>query len=133
MSGWRRALLVWLVAFALPLQGYAAAVLAGCAQRHAALAATAVAAVHEGGHDHGAHGHAAPAPAVDGNVAPDAGAAGSPADCSVCAPCCAAAAPAGAMQPRLDAPARDAPALLPSPSLPDAVVDVPERPPRGGG
>lgn len=88
-----RLMLAWLLAMALPLQGYAAHALMLCGPAHhqSPLVTTQATAAHEhhGEHaDHAAH-HAEPAQADDAEQAQPGGHAGA---CSVCASCCNAAA-----------------------------------------
>lgn len=89
-----RIALMWLIALAVPLQGFAATSMLFCAPAHEA------AAHHEHpGHDHVQHGHAHHAAAPDAHASAgmnhdDAGAQSadksSATKCSVCASCCSA-------------------------------------------
>lgn len=90
MSPLGRLLLIWLVAFALPVQGFAAATLKFCASAHGSQLRLLAAPEHE---RHGAH-HPAAMPSGAG---PEQDAASDPApqgtlSCSACAACCAATA-----------------------------------------
>lgn len=99
MHGLLRIVLTWLLALALPVQGYAAQAMLFCGPMHDRPAAASSAA----GHDHGAHAHGSaslhhdeqaaepgdgPAQALDGESAGKV----SQAKCSVCASCCSMAA-----------------------------------------
>ncbi len=121
MSSLTRLLLIWLMALALPVQGFAAAAGRHCAAGHeraqvatvvAATGSEAVQRAHDG--YQAMHGHAAADAGHHSDAAPDGGKA-SPltADttkCSACAACCAALAlPAG-------------PIVLPAPVLGTAVA-----------
>lgn len=143
-----RALLIWLLAFALPLQGTAAAAMVLCGAHHhervdvaavntadAVAAVAAVAAPSQVSHrEHGlavpagAHGHAeAPGDAAS---ASDGIAAAQPPQCSVCAACCS---PAAIHEPSLELPVPE-PAGTHFAALAPKVAPYadggPERPPR---
>ena len=90
MSSLGRLLLIWLVAFALPAQGVAAATLKFCAPAHESQMRLLAASAHE---RQGAHHHAA----VPSGADAEQGAASDLAqpgklNCSACAACCAATA-----------------------------------------
>ncbi|HOM13996.1 MAG TPA: hypothetical protein PLB41_11835 [Rubrivivax sp.] len=140
-----RALLIWLLAFALPLQGAAAAAMVLCGvQQHelvdvaavnTADALATVAAPSQVSHrEHGlavpagAHGHAE-APG-DAAAASDGIAAAQPHQCSVCAACCS---PAAIHEPLLELPVPEAAGSHFAPLAPKVAPYVdggPERPPR---
>jgi len=121
--------LLWLLAFALPLQGAAAVLKAGCSHRHEAVAAATAQA-----HDHAAHaGHAAKpthADAAHTGTHSGSGAAAALTDCNTCAPCCAAAAPPSLVQLNVQPAPHDDPAVFHAGRCPDVTAGVPERPPR---
>lgn len=143
-----RALLIWLLAFALPLQGAAAAAMVLCGVHHhervdlaAVNTADAVAAVaapsQVSQREHllaapagaaGTHGHAE-APG-DAAAASDGFAAAQPNKCSVCAACCS---PAAIHEPSLELPVPE-PAGTHFATLAPKVAPYadggPERPPR---
>ncbi len=140
ISGLRTAF-VWLVLFALPLQGYAAATLLHCGPGHHRAVAAAMAAP-SGAHEHAMHSddHAAGHAGADGATASaavgDDGASLdhldklSKAKCSACASCCVGAAlPTATLE---FAPV--AGAVVPTPFVPASRVgfytDSPDRPPR---
>lgn len=98
MSKVLRIVLAWLLAAALPLQGYAAQAMLFCAPAH--HQATVEAPMHEGhSHDHEAMGHADPEDAAAAQAGDDgpAGSGSQAQKCSVCASCCSASAPATAL------------------------------------
>lgn len=111
-----KVLLVCLLLCAVPLQGFAAATMLLCAPARTAGHAHAVQADVESC-------HATPAQHADGGVAHN---------CASCAACSVGAAMAPAWQ--LPLSAKLAPAYLPIPfqsrHLPDALLRLPERPPR---
>ena len=125
-----RTAFVWLVLFALPLQGYAAATMLHCGPSHHRAVAAAMAEP-SSAHDHAMHG--------DDHAAGHAGADGasldhldklSKAKCSACASCCVGAAlPTATLEF-----AAVAGAVVPTPFTPASRVgfytDSPERPPR---
>jgi hypothetical protein len=129
MSGLRMFLL-WLVMVAVPLQGYAAASMAFCADATPAPAAAGALPMH----DHGAQTHASAAPAhtlgdVPGSAAAKADVFHKCASCSSCAACHAVALTGAALLAPFDP--------LPHADVPEAsgpmatrVPRVPDRPPR---
>ncbi|MDE2626847.1 MAG: hypothetical protein KGL99_06810 [Burkholderiales bacterium] len=133
-----RTAFVWLMLFALPLQGYAAATLLHCGPSHH----RAVAAAPAGAHDQAMHGddHAAGHTGADGagasaGVGDDGASLGhldklSKSKCSACASCCVGAAlPTATLEF-----AAVAGAFVPTPFVPVSRVgfytDSPDRPPR---
>lgn len=116
--------LMWLLLFALPLQGYAAATMLHCGaghQRTVAAAASNPVATHH--HEAGqAHAHTAVSDATPADLAKS--------KCSACAACCMGTAlPAAAL---VFEPFEPAPAPLSFVSTPAIgfVTDGPDRPPR---
>ena len=127
-----RALLIWLLALALPAQGVMAAAMVFCGPNHHERAA-ASAAAHEAGTAHSHHGRAdiqAEAATADEGAVPDEAAPSSMQKCSVCASCCSAAAIHGAAAklPALEPAAAHFAAL--APAVEPFAADGPERPPR---
>jgi hypothetical protein len=135
MQVWLRLLIVWCIALALPVQGFASVTMAHCGPSHEGMHA-AQGASH---HDHSAH----QASAAHHHDAPAANAAAGPAKaqpaafsdlakykCSACASCCAACALPSAM---LRIPQ---PLSTPTVFAEDVVAveayacDGPDRPPR---
>ncbi|HEY8709430.1 MAG TPA: hypothetical protein VIM34_15725 [Burkholderiaceae bacterium] len=136
-----RTAFVWLVLFALPLHGYAAATMLHCGPSHHRVVAAAMVEL-SGAHDHAMHGddHAAGHAGTDGATASagvgDDGASLdhldklSKAKCSACASCCVGAAlPTAALEF-----AAVAGAVVPTTFVPASRVgfytDSPDRPPR---
>jgi hypothetical protein len=115
-----RSLVACIIAFALPLQGYAAAAMIACGPIHGTPAAVADASAspHHGDCDRHAPTPAKPAKPAQG-------------ECSACASCCTAPA---ATSPHLEfsvLPAAHAAAIPFRPLTPETVVpDGLERPPR---
>ena len=70
MKRFVRCLAMWLLVFALPLQGDAAATMLPCGAAHLGTVRIAT-----GGHDHASHPHAHGADAIDGSASIDHGAA----------------------------------------------------------
>lgn len=93
-----RIVLTWLLALALPAQGYAAQAMLFCGPVHDRAAASAAAGHDHAAHEHGGMGHdAAPSSGMPDDAqaeASDGKAAGkvSQAKCSACASCCSMAA-----------------------------------------
>lgn len=153
-----RTVLIWLVAFAIPAQGMAAAAMLHCGpHHHDASAAQPKVHAHPGDvwlapAAPATHGHASH-PAADGDVAGDSGRNSTSPDtasaaqvgkptveskatgstyqkCSACASCCAGLAlpSAAVMTPAID-PVREV-TVLPRSWAASIVIDGPERPPR---
>ena len=117
-----RILLTWLLATAIPLQGYATTAMANCGLAHEGLAAAEVQPEHA---HHAAHHHDGRSQAHVHDLHKM-----SKSSCSVCASCCAAVA-IPAMQAAFQPPGQ---AQFDAPAIPQADVlfltDAPERPPR---
>lgn len=117
-----RHVLMWMLLFALPLQGYAAATLLGCGPNHHPVSATAMSEAAPAAA--AAHVHLHDAAVDDPHADPVVS------TCSVCAACCVGAALPAA--PLLFAAA--APAAAPTAWLSIGEVgfltDGPDRPPR---
>jgi hypothetical protein len=147
-----RWLLVWLVAAALPLQGFAAATQVACHSAHRPAAATMDVSDRHSTHGHSMHAAAGPhdqvharthvnvhgqadqhpiadAPAAD-NEHDAVGPHGPAQKCSACAPCCAAAAPAPAWPQWRHPAAAPVRALFEGTHYTGVVADVPHHPPR---
>ena len=141
-----RILLMWLIALAVPVQGFAAASMLGCGPGHQGTMTAGAHSVapHEHRsatpqhtHDAGLEGdasdhHPDPSAAAKRGGATDAQAAGpsGAGSCSACASCCLAAAlPATMLSFRAD-PVADFIALPMPRSLASFFTDGPERPPR---
>ena len=127
-----RALLIWLLAIALPAQGAMAATMAFCGPNHHERAAAVVASHHAGAaqfHPTAAEHHDESALASE-TVAPGKFAQSDLQKCSVCAACCSAAAMHDAT-PRLPVlePAHADFAAL-KPVVEPYSADGPDRPPR---
>ena len=129
---------MWLLALAVPAQGFAAASMLNCGLGHHGTVSGQVRADHH----HDAHGH-------DGAAAADADEAGekvassdaeaAPAhglhknktrSCSACASCCTAAAPPSAVPTFEAVPAPDVFQPLTSPGVAAFLTSGPQRPPR---
>ena len=122
-----RAMFVWLLVLALPVQGWAAATMASCNQHHS-TASHAVADGHDV-HTPVDHGHvlagAADAPSSDADSAH-----ASAHSCSACAACCSVGAlPSPVLTVPVDAAAPTVFAAV-QPAVGVFAVDGPERPPR---
>lgn len=122
-----RALFVWLLVLALPVQGWAAATMVSCGQHHGA-SSHAVADGHDA-HVHGGHADAL----ADGTKTDHSDAAPAHASahtCSACAACCLVGAlPSPVLTVPVDAAARTVFAAL-QPEVGVFAADGPERPPR---
>jgi len=125
-----RAVLIWLLALALPAQGVMAATMVFCGPHHHERA---VAAAHEAdaAHSHPAAAHDdADAVSAHESAAPEPAAQDGAQKCSVCASCCSAAAIPEAVPklPVLEPGAADFAA--PASAVEPFAADGPERPPR---
>jgi len=142
---WRslRIALMWLLAFAVPAQGFAAASMFNCSPGHHGTAGKQAHAGHSGIHVHGAatppHGHEghshANGPAVssiDADGAAEASALGKVAkgSCSACASCCTAAALPSSGLSFEATPVHAGVAPLVPRSIAAFLTDGPDRPPR---
>jgi hypothetical protein len=146
---WRifRIALMWLLAFAVPAQGFAAALMFNCGPGHDGKAPVQVAS--HAGHDHGHAAHKVSNPhhhhsVVSSDAHGDDGATDAIADetvtvqakapqkgsCSACASCCTAAALPTAVVSFDATPIHDFIAPLAPPSVAAFLTDGPERPPR---
>jgi hypothetical protein len=129
MQRFVRTLMIWMVALALPLQGYAAAAMVTCGPMHSRMASAS-----EDHHDHdsSAHGHHS----TDAGVNPAGEEPSSLArflkfKCSACASCCTAAAAPSPVLPLPVVMQLHAEAIPFSGSFEHSVVsDALERPPR---
>ena len=132
---WRIAVM-WLLALAVPAQGFAAASMLNCRPGHHGT----VSGQARADHHHDAHGHdgAADADEASANVASsDSEAApthgihnGKTGSCSACASCCTVTAPPSAAPTFEAAPARDVFQPLAPPGVAAFLTDGPQRPPR---
>ena len=147
MTALVRILVVWLLALALPVQGFAAATMSHCAGGHHDSAA----AVTAGGHDHSMHMHASDAVGGMPDMASHDGSApsvssveidkaSSPAatkhpkvalsKCSACAVCCSVAYLPTAVLAFPPSVPVELPAIFQSPAPAAFFTDGPDRPPR---
>ena len=136
---WRIAVM-WLLALAVPAQGFAAASMLNCGPGHHGT----VSGPARADHHHDAHGHdgAAAADAEadeagenvvsnDSEPAPAHGVhKGKTGSCSACASCCTVTAPPSAVPAFEAAPARDVFQPLAPPGVAAFLTDGPQRPPR---
>ena len=133
---WRIAVM-WLLALAVPAQGFAAASMLNCGPGHHGT----VSGPARADHHHDAHGHhgaaAADADASENVASSDAEAApahalhkGKTGSCSACASCCTVTAPPSAAPAFEAVPAPDVFQPLAPPDAAAFLTDGPERPPR---
>jgi len=139
---WRaiRIAVMWLLAAAIPVQGFAAVTVHRCGANHHQRAAAASAFVHAGpvAHQHTSH-HPADATASDAQEGDDSAQAvkakdgvqqSSKGSCSLCASCCTAAALPATIVP-IDAPVFvESLSAAAVGSIAIFLTDSPERPPR---
>lgn len=146
---WRnlRIALMWLLAFAVPAQGFAAASMSNCGPGHHGAAGAHTRAGHSGDHAHGTatppHSHEGVAShhshpselalsSVDGDGVAEVTTAGKVAkgSCSACASCCTAAALPTSVLSFEATPVHDGVAALVPRSMAPFLTDGPDRPPR---
>lgn len=111
-----RIVVTWLLALALPLQGWAAASMLGCGPGHEPPAVQ----VMEGHGQHADHAH----------HHDDSDAAASTTSCSACAACCVGFALRAQAPQVAEPPAGQAAPVLPATTAVSFVTGGPERPPR---
>ena len=141
---WRIAVM-WLLALAVPAQGFAAASMLNCGPGHHGTVSGQARADQHHHHDHNAHGHDGAAAdtdtdadeagenvaSIDSEAAPAHGLhKGKAGSCSACASCCTVTAPPSAVPAFEAAPAPDVFQPLAPPGVAAFLTDGPQRPPR---